>query len=138
MVFRLLLLATIAFAGCGDDSGGGDADSDVDSDADTDADTDADSDGDTDSDSDTGSDTLAERCGALCDCLFEICADELGNGFPWVDHVSCIDDCEGLPVSGAHQETGNFLECREYHCDAARDDAGFHCPHAIGESTCVD
>ena len=130
-----LILPLLWTLGCGDDTGdAGDADSDVD--ADTDADSDADADTDADSDADSDSDTAGARCEDLCNCLFEICSPELGNQFPWVDHVTCEAECADLPVAGGHREAGNFLECREYHCDAAREDAAFHCGHATGAPPC--
>jgi len=135
-----LVALAVSFGGCGDSSGGGggDVDSDVDTDADTDADTDSDTDTDADTDADTDSDTLGPRCVDWCDCFFAECLETLGDAFPYVDQVTCEADCETFPVAGGFRKSGNSLECREYHCAAAADDAAFHCGHAAGVAVCEE
>jgi hypothetical protein len=124
---------SVLATGCGEDSGG-DSDSDADIDADTDADTDTDSDA--DSDSDTvfqceGTDTDAvSNCTEYCDCMAANCPDSTFEG-------GCEAVCATVPQGTPCAEDGDSLECRVYHCNAAATDADFHCPHAHGDSVCV-
>jgi hypothetical protein len=59
---------------------------------------------------------------------------------------ACLSACPVIPTSGPYCATsrsvtsGNSLECRLYHVAAGiySDDSFVHCPHAMGESLCLD
>jgi hypothetical protein len=59
-----------------------------------------------------------DRCQTLCSCTEEFCSD---------DFDACLVQCAGLDDS--------VLECRIEHCGYAQTNPGFHCPHALGDTT---
>ena len=83
----------------------------------------------------------ANTCGLWCDVYCREarnnCTD--GNQIYANDQV-CATACAGLTTTGTPgATTGNTVQCRIYHLNAAATDPNTHCPHGKVESTaCVD
>ena len=68
-----------------------------------------------------------------CECLLVNCHDEFHETFGPDDAMAiaaCTAEGTEAPVSGSPQTTGNSIECRQHHCDAAPDDST--CADALG------
>lgn len=88
-----------------------------------------------DADGSTGPDDAAD---AYCDCVFANChepyhakwgEDEIASA------MACRSEAAGLPQNGAPTMEGNFLECRQAHCEAAATNPAT-CDAALGEAPC--
>jgi hypothetical protein len=86
-----------------------------------------------------GDGICGENCGGYCTLYESFCNIE-----DFTDLKGCQSQCASdIPTLGPGTfnsgiDTGNSLECRLYHLSAATLDAGVHCPHAAGETPCVD
>lgn len=75
----------------------------------------------------------ANVCGAWCEVYCDIMAVNCPDAYD--DRDACVTACGGFPVvsSTVNVSTGDSVQCRLYHADAAANDA--HCDHASVEST---
>jgi hypothetical protein len=86
-------------------------------------------------------------CGDICEVYCELLGDvcEAATTVQDVDIVfdddACLAECEELPRTPEPFDfevtTGNTLECRLWHVQAAFGNRGTHCPHAVGLDQCV-
>lgn len=88
----------------------------------------------------TGSSTGGESpIDAYCDCMLLYCHDQY-HGTWGEEHPASEDNCRAdagmLPSADAPAMSGNSLECRLYHCEAAIDDPTL-CDAAIGGAPCL-
>jgi hypothetical protein len=74
----------------------------------------------------TLSDAGAATCNDYCNCVVAACAESPG-GFQ--SKAGCLIACAKLMDTA--------LQCRTYHCGLAMVDPTMHCPHALGQSTCM-
>lgn len=84
----------------------------------------------------TGGDSLA---GDYCDCMLLYCHDQYhdawGEEHP-MSETNCLAAAEALPTIGAPAMSGDSLECRLHHCQAASDGDPAACQGAIGGPPC--
>jgi hypothetical protein len=54
------------------------------------------------------------------------------NSFPnfFSDRSTCVEQCSYFPEGNPSDTFGNTLSCRNYHANAAKNNAALHCPHA--------
>lgn len=83
-------------------------------------------------------------CEVYCDALAGVCGDEpVVEDMEIVhDHAACIAACEALPRTedpfDFEVASGNTLECRLWHIQAAFGLSSTHCPHAVGAAPCAE
>lgn len=78
---------------------------------------------------------------AYCDCMLLTCHDAYHDQYgPDTDEpaarANCLAEAGALPVAGMAVDTGNFIECRQHHCDLGVEDEVV-CGAAIGEGVCA-
>jgi hypothetical protein len=77
-----------------------------------------------------------------CDTLANVCGDEPKVADVEIvhDRDACITECEALPRTpdpfDYEVNSGNSLECRLWHVQAAFGSSSTHCPHAAGAVPC--
>jgi len=84
----------------------------------------------------TGGDVCGSWCVNYCSLSVRICE---GPNAQYDDFEDCLEDCGKIPDDGAIGEvTGNSIQCRIYHLQAAASAVGaarVHCPHTGLDST---
>jgi hypothetical protein len=70
-------------------------------------------------------DASTADCSSYCNCISIACSRAPGT-FP--DEPTCLAKCMMLLPAD--------LQCRLYHCGAAKSDPATHCPHALGQTIC--
>lgn len=76
-----------------------------------------------------------------CDCMLLACHDAYHAKYgPETDEKAarekCFADAEAVPVNGEVTDTGDFIECRIHHCEAAKTDET-SCPSSVGNGECM-
>lgn len=90
-----------------------------------------------------GNDACGPICEVYCDLLAAACSEASTVEDVTIvhDHEACITECEQLPRTPDPFQfevtSGNSLECRLWHVQAAFGTATTHCPHAVGLALCV-
>ncbi len=81
--------------------------------------------------------TQAELCDQFCTGEFVTCTGDLQQ---YTDEATCLTACNGYARGKVGDTTGNTLDCRIYHLNAAMAAADTHCPHTSATPTafCVD
>ncbi|MDX2022874.1 MAG: hypothetical protein SF187_21755 [Deltaproteobacteria bacterium] len=81
-------------------------------------------------------------CGGFCENYCYLAAKNCtANNKLYQSDAECMTACAGFATTGMFGDTtGNTLQCRLYHVNAARGDANLHCPHASQTPTapCVN
>lgn len=84
-------------------------------------------------------------CEVYCDLLANVCSEvEAVDDVAIIhDYDACLSECEALPRTEEpfdfEVSTGNTLECRMWHVQAAFGPASdLHCQHATGSAPCTD
>lgn len=75
---------------------------------------------------------VEQQCSDYCDTFLQRCASsQIEALFTFRDKPECMEVCRTYPTNGEEGDTtGNTLQCRAYHLEAAASDASTHCPHA--------
>lgn len=82
--------------------------------------------------------TQAELCESFCTDEFKTCTGDLQQ---YDDLADCAAKCNQFARGSVGDTTGNTLDCRIYHLNAAATvSASTHCPHTSADPTafCVD
>ncbi len=74
------------------------------------------------------------NCDAFCLLVQKVCPAQFGE--QWLDNRdACLAECATFPDKGSYTtaiKSGNSVQCRVYHANAATQDSVMHCPHTIG------
>jgi hypothetical protein len=82
----------------------------------------------------------ASNCAGWCEANLAQCSGANPQIYP--DQATCVADCTGFPVADGGDNvnantSGNTLNCRLYHLEAAYTTPMLHCPHTAPDSgTC--
>ena len=69
----------------------------------------------------------ASACDTFCTEDLATCTGALKQ---YTDQADCLTKCAGFATTGnPGDSSGNTLQCREYHLNAAKTNATLHCPH---------
>jgi len=84
-----------------------------------------------------GVDAAAASCDTYCDTIQQNCS---GVETQYTSRDVCLSTCATFAQGTAGAQSGNNLECREYHAGAALGDPTTHCVHAGpgGAGVCGD
>lgn len=87
-------------------------------------------------------DACGDICDVYCRLLNQRCAGVSDFPANFEDHAACVEECQELPRTpdpfDYEVNSGNTLECRLWHVQAAFSNAVTHCPHAAGAPPCTD
>jgi hypothetical protein len=81
--------------------------------------------------------TQPELCQQFCEAEEIVCAGDLQQ---YDNLAGCLSACTTYVRGTPGDTTGNTLDCRIYHLNAAMDNATVHCPHTSETPTdfCID
>jgi hypothetical protein len=89
-----------------------------------------------------GNGACGDICDVYCSLLVNVCGEVLAGEFILTDHETCVAECETVPRTPEpfdfEVDSGNTLECRLWHIQAAFNNAEQHCPHSAGALPCAD
>jgi hypothetical protein len=75
--------------------------------------------------------TGGDVCGSFCDNYCQLMAKNCTGTNAVYDAPTCMSKCMSIPTNGhANDTSGNTIQCRIYHLDAAAADPMLHCPHS--------
>lgn len=86
-----------------------------------------------------GATECGSPCDAYCALMSRVCPTYFGS-ILGNDLGTCKATCSQLPDLGEYSTaivSGNSVQCRIYHVNAAAKDPATHCPHAAGLQLCV-